>query len=166
MRCAKAKKRLGALLDGQMNGPAADELTRHVESCASCQRELETLRGVESFLRGALVPPGVPGFAARVASEAASRRAARARRPGVLAWLRLDAPIRAAAAFGCAAGLLLGMAMELSTRGAAAVPLDASDSTIAEAFGAGYLTDAPTGSIAEAYLSALGSPVAGKGGPR
>jgi len=167
MRCARARTKLGALLDGELPGRELDEVERHMEGCSACRGEFDRLRGVESLLQGALVPPEFPGFAERVAAEAARRRAAAAARPAVLAWLRLAAPVRAAAAFGCAAGLSLGIFLGT---GVARAPGEDGDfqamPRAADELGVGYLAEAPAGSLAEAYLSALGPSGPERGGSR
>jgi anti-sigma factor RsiW len=168
MRCSKARKGLGALLDGEFDPTAAGELRGHIESCPSCRSTLEELERVESFLGDALAPPHVPGFAARVAAEASSRlsRPVHTRaKPVAWAWPGRAAPARCAVAVGAAAGLLIGALMAFGIRSDTSVAGDPRDSYAVETYGMDYLTDAPRGSVAETYLSALALP-AGEEVPR
>ncbi len=166
MRCAKVRRKLGALLDRELDPTAAGELRGHIESCPSCRSALEELERVESFLGDALAPPHVPGFAARLADEA-RRRATESR------MIREAEPLpsgfgspstilmRVAAALVFAVGLTLGSLMGWSTwRGQTP---ESRPAAVAEAdplgvYSADCLTDAPEGSLTEAYMSVLTSP--------
>jgi anti-sigma factor RsiW len=169
MRCSKVTKMLGAFEDGELDAHVAEEVERHIAQCAACRREFEALRSVASFLGGALAPPEIAGFATRVAAAAAKRRAVHAVShigTGAFAWHRLATPVHAAAVFGCAVGLTLGILMGSGTTGTPADDTGASAASAADALGTGYLAEAPAGSLAEAYLSALGPYGQERGGSR
>lgn len=167
MRCSKARKGLGALLDGELDPTAAGELRGHIESCLSCRSALEELESVESFLGDALAPPPVPsGFAARLADQA--RR--RATENGMIREAEplpsgFGSPstvlMRVAAALVFAVGLTLGSLMGWSTwrgRTSESRPAAVAEADPLEIYSADCLTDAPEGSLTEAYMSVLTSP--------
>lgn len=61
------RKLLSAWLDGELSGPRADDLRRHLASCPRCRRELRALRGLAGLLAGSeRALPGEPEPSARL----------------------------------------------------------------------------------------------------
>ena len=77
----KADGTLQAYLDGELDGPAAAELTSHVAACAACARELDELRVLNTHAAAAFaVLPDVTAPMLRARAALAAERSARPRR--------------------------------------------------------------------------------------
>lgn len=66
MACKQYEDRLSNLedlLDGNLQGTARDELTRHLDECASCREEVEAARECSLLLREGLEPAPEPSGA-------------------------------------------------------------------------------------------------------
>ncbi len=50
MRCYKARKKLAAFLDGQLNLAQKEELQEHLEACLNCQEQLADLKQLDQAL--------------------------------------------------------------------------------------------------------------------
>jgi anti-sigma factor RsiW len=94
LTCYRTRKRIGAYLDGALEGAKAESAARHLAACAVCQGEAEGLRKMRALLRQALRPTGrveEPDWAAfwagivRGIEDAKHRAPVQARR---LVWLR------------------------------------------------------------------------------
>src|SRR5437870_12230063 len=94
--------RLGAWLAGTLPAAEADEVRRHLASCAACAEELGLLQAGTSIV--APLPAALPrlGFAARVAARATELRP---RPVGAPWWRRAFGGGLAAAAAAAGAGL-------------------------------------------------------------
>jgi anti-sigma factor RsiW len=53
LTCYRARRRLGAYLDGALEGADAGRTERHLTGCTSCQREVGELRRVKALVAGA-----------------------------------------------------------------------------------------------------------------
>jgi anti-sigma factor RsiW len=64
LTCYRARRRLGAYLDGALEGPDVRWTERHLATCASCQHEVGELRRVKSLVAaaGAIPEPDWTGF--------------------------------------------------------------------------------------------------------
>ncbi|MBI3826002.1 MAG: zf-HC2 domain-containing protein [Candidatus Rokubacteria bacterium] len=62
MICYLTRRRLGALLDGALQGTQARTAEAHLAWCARCQREAESLRGLQALLRRHAPPAGPPDW--------------------------------------------------------------------------------------------------------
>lgn len=155
MNCKQVRRRLSPYLDGELPDEVGARVRAHVAACARCAEELARLHSAGAALD---VLPGmtVPGGFAQSVRELASRQAARARRahrPAVFElWRAAPAPLRAAAMFALAFGLLSGGLMSGSTaavrsRSAAGAGEDAEAQLSVE-----FLDPASPGSVADAYL--------------
>jgi anti-sigma factor RsiW len=92
--CLIVRRRIGAYLDGALEGAQAEAAARHLARCAACRREADGLRRMRAMLQRTLGPAGSPaepdwtGFWPGIVRgiEAGSRapRAATARR----VWFR------------------------------------------------------------------------------
>jgi anti-sigma factor RsiW len=59
--CAAIKKHLAAFFDGELEGPAADEVAAHLDECARCRARLEDLESIDAPLRAIDPPPVAAG---------------------------------------------------------------------------------------------------------
>ncbi|MCE9559605.1 MAG: zf-HC2 domain-containing protein [Armatimonadetes bacterium] len=50
MNCRNASQSISAYLDGELTGTTMLELSRHLQECATCQSELESMRHIKSML--------------------------------------------------------------------------------------------------------------------
>src|SRR5207253_3985146 len=58
LTCYRTRKRIGAYLDGALEGPRAESAARHLAACTACQREADGLRKIRAMLQQALGPAG------------------------------------------------------------------------------------------------------------
>ena len=56
LTCYRTRKRIGAYLDGALEGPRAESAVRHLAACTACQQEAEGLRRMRALLQQALSP--------------------------------------------------------------------------------------------------------------
>ena len=63
LTCFRTRRRIGAYLDGALEGVAAQSTARHLSECRTCQGEAEALRRVRALLqRTAELRPGEPDW--------------------------------------------------------------------------------------------------------
>ncbi len=60
LTCFRTRRRIGAYLDGALEGDAEASAARHLAECATCQREAEELGRVKALLQRALAPSAAP----------------------------------------------------------------------------------------------------------
>lgn len=101
--CDDIRDWLSAYLDGELNARRREAIEAHLAGCDACRRELASLRQVSACLQAWTAPEPAPDLSARFAE----RLAARTKRPDAR-WLAVPW-LRAAAAAGLAAGLLLAV---------------------------------------------------------
>jgi len=152
MRCKNVKSRLNRYLDGELSDRKRHAVQRHVAACAACREALERLGAAEGVLRQLAEPPDVPtGFAQRVIARAARRRE---QRPFVAPFRKSFSPaMRVAAAAMVTLGLGVGVLMGLDLVRAPATPTDVPAADPHVVYGFDYLSDAPGGSLADAYIT-------------
>jgi anti-sigma factor RsiW len=56
LTCFRTRRRIGAYLDGALEGRVAETTAMHLKGCATCQREADTLRRLQAMLRRTLNP--------------------------------------------------------------------------------------------------------------
>ncbi len=73
MECRKARWLFSPFLEGELDGPQAEELEAHVASCAACRSEMEGLKRSVSLVEAlpSLSPP--PGLASLVMARVLQR---------------------------------------------------------------------------------------------
>ena len=149
MRCSEVENAIETFLDGTLAPHIREEVERHLDSCAGCRETLDRRRRLTVLLQSVHVPP-VPGaFADAVMGRARRVQASRSPVGGV--WLR-TLFMRVAAAVVLAAGVGAGAFMGVnSQRVPAPTDVGASD-TLAGAYNLDTLSDAPEGSVPQAYL--------------
>ena len=54
LTCLLTRRRIGAYLDGALDGPAGQSVAKHLGHCAGCQREAENIRRLRSLLQRTL----------------------------------------------------------------------------------------------------------------
>jgi hypothetical protein len=106
MKCAQARVELSARMDGELDGPAALALDRHLQTCKECRRHEEELQAVRSALR-VVSAEDVPDLTAEIMARVESAAPALDRRSR--RWARARTGLVAAAA---TIALLLGVTME------------------------------------------------------
>jgi anti-sigma factor RsiW len=156
MWCLTVKRKLNALLDAELTAAERTPIKEHLRECASCREALDRLRGVEAALAQTPAPPPVPGgFAERLMARTARRAEQASHRPVVVRlWPSFSPAMRVAAAAMLALGIGLGalMGWNLSRTPSKPSRLAASaDPNVV--YGVDYLSEAPSGSLADAYLT-------------
>ena len=130
-----------------------------VESCHDCQDALIGLRRLAAVLENAPAPPVPKGFAGRVMARACGRVGQR--RPFWATvelpfrwWMESAFPLRVGTAAVLTLGLTVGLLMGWDTaRGRAACGPAPEDADLLAVYNVDYLEEAPSGSLAEAYLA-------------
>lgn len=114
--CQRTRKNLAAYLSGELDGPHADRVARHLDGCGPCRRELAGWKDV--FEKAEAVRAGIgetlksvdwEGLSARIAHGAADRAERPARKPrpaGILG--RLFRPVLKPLYAGVGLGVLIG----------------------------------------------------------
>jgi len=72
MNCRQADERLSAYLDGELTPPEAEEVRRHLASCAACRAAFEQLQRTVQAVKDLPVLPAPEGFRARVMADVQS----------------------------------------------------------------------------------------------
>lgn len=162
MRCRTVQERLNASLDGLLQPSERAAMEVHLQGCPECQAALARLRRLSSLLEGIPSPPVPDGFSERLMARAYQRQAERCRsrilswRP-VLFWRGMPASMRVAAAAVLVIGFAIGALMGRGTsRTIAAAPQETGQVSMADTLGSynlDYLSEAPRGSLADAYLT-------------
>lgn len=152
MDCRKAKRELNRYLDGELPVRDRDHINWHLAECSSCRESLERLRVVGDALGELPEPPDLPaGFAERVIVRAERRLE---ERPAVVPfWKSFSPAMRIAAAAVLMLGIGLGALMARSLSTGASPPSSLGEADPSEVYGIDYLTEAPGGSLADAYLT-------------
>jgi len=155
MNCREIRARLSRYLDGEMSVTERGRMESHVDTCDPCRKALERLQAATEALTQLPAPPGVPqGFAERLRSLAAQRAPMQ---PAIVSFHdSLTPPMRFAAAAVLMLGLGLGALLSLDLNRADRVPKSQATTDPAAAYGLDVLTDAPDGSLADAYLALAG----------
>jgi len=58
LTCYRTRKRIGAYLDGALEGARAESAARHLAACTACQREAEGVLKIRALLREVLSQAG------------------------------------------------------------------------------------------------------------
>ena len=56
LSCLRVRRRIGAYLDGALEGAQADAAARHLAGCATCRRQADGLRRTQALLQRSLSP--------------------------------------------------------------------------------------------------------------
>ena len=163
MRCRKVKRHLSALLDGLTPSDERAGMEAHLRGCPECQAALARLRRLSSLLESPPTPPVPGGFTERLMALACQRRQHRRRGLRILSsgpmvfWRGMPASRRVAAAatvvMGLAIGALMGRDASRSIADAHLEPGRVGTADPAESYNLDYLSESPSGSLADAYLT-------------
>jgi len=159
MRCKHVTRRLDAYAAGEVPAEERSRIEAHLATCESCRQALTNLERMGDLFNRASLPPVPDGLAERVMALARTRAASPARATSLwsfAAWRQaLSIPMRAAAAvmlvLGLALGILMGRGVWSGPGPTTGTANSASDPLAA--YNVDYLTDTPSGSLAESYLS-------------
>ena len=169
MRCQKVQQDLSAFLDGVVPPDERVAMEAHLRGCPECQGALTRLRRLSSLLENIPAPPVPVGFSERLMARAYQRQP---QRHGlrilpsgpVVFWRNMPASRRVAAVAMVVVGLAVGTLMGRDTwRSIAATRSEAGRVGMADpadSYNFDYLSEAPRGSLADAYL-ALALPTEG-----
>ena len=175
MRCKTIQQKLDLFLAEELTATGRKQIQAHLQSCPDCRAELVRLKQLLALLKSdSAIPPVPEGFSSRLMAKASERLAARqppetvpARQsvPGSLwrlRWLQLATSVgrRAAQAAVLAGGLLMGVLMGQRTWQSAhpSNPHRALQADPVAVYELDYLSDAPAGSLTQAYLTLTRAP--------
>jgi len=148
MNCSKIIKHLSAYSDDEASPALAAQISNHLSTCSSCQKELVRLQSVYRFIDSGPILQSDPYMAARIKSRLISD-------PGIgsrpfLALLQQSlAP--AVIVAGLAIGILLGAQLHNVLR--QKQPVMAQHRTKVEQIDANMFMPTPDGSLTGAYIS-------------
>ncbi len=153
MNCRSTQSKLNRYLDGELSVRDRDPVEQHLRKCLSCRNELERLRVAADVMAALPEPPEVPAlFAERVMSRAARNVSRRGRLLGF--WQSVSPPMRIAAAAVLVIGLGVGIGMGWQTSIPPTVQAaETAQSNALDAYQLEYLNEAPSGSLADNYLT-------------
>jgi anti-sigma factor RsiW len=155
MHCENVQQQLNRFVAGDL--PMADRqaVQAHLAECAACRAKLAELDAVAGVVASTPTPPIPSGFASCVMAAARKRQKAQPVAVwNLLRWWRLtSAPMHAAAAAVLIVGLSVGAVL-----GWTSAPPEARAETAAEVdpvdvYQIDYLGEAPSGSLADSYLT-------------
>jgi len=152
MVCRNVRPKLNRYLDGELSAEERSRIEQHLGECKDCSEALEGLCAVAAALAKAPAPPDVPnGFAERVMAHAYRRTHTR---PAVVRlWHSFSPAMRYAAAAVLMLGIGLGALMARGISTDAPEPSGLATADPNEVYGLDYLSEAPGGSLADAYLT-------------
>ncbi len=162
MNCRNTRAQLSRYLDGEMSVTERGRIENHVNACELCRNALERLQCVSEALSRLPAAPEVPqGFAEQLRGLAAQRVPVQ---PSIVSFRDLlMPPMRFAAAAVLMLGLGLGAVLSLDLNRAGGTPESQTATDPAAVYQLDVLSDAPGGSLADAYLAlASGSNKGGK----
>lgn len=154
MRCETVEQGLDAYRTKGLDPQVQSQIDSHLADCRSCREALVRLERLAVLLGSDPVPPVPQGMAERIMTEA--RREFQAprpmdrKRPSLLCWWRsLTLPMQTAAAAVLAVGLAAGALMGRDTGQRLSL---AASGNFSEEHNFDYLSEAPAGSLVDAYL--------------
>ena len=166
MRCKAVRNKLDHLSRQELAPQMRARVEAHLSDCADCRRHLAAQERLAVLLTSLPKPPAISeGLGDRLMAAARERLAARRPVPGSLSrrrWLLPPASVgrKAAQAVAIAGGLLIGVLMGQQTwRFAhASIPHQAVEPDPVAVYQLDYLTDAPSGSLVQSYLTLTNTP--------
>ncbi len=161
MRCKTAQRKLEAYLGGELTEKEHARMEDHFASCAECGRALEHARQLHRMLSKKTTPPLPEGFHARLMARARGHRAKRSwgermlkpfgRTATMPVGLRVAAAAAVIAALGI--GVLIGRDMWRGQKPPEPQPPQVAEADPVRLYRIDYLAEAPSGSLAGAYVS-------------
>jgi len=167
MYCDWIQECLSAYLDGEIGEQMRAQLDEHLASCEGCREALARLRQVDALLGSASAPAVSERFTDRVMAQA--REHAAGRRQAFREfwspfhwWESSSLPMRAAAAAVLMVGVAAGAFMARDTWEPApsqpVVSVQSAEADVLATYNLDYLTDAPSGSLAQIYVTLASAP--------
>lgn len=155
MRCEDVLKQLTAFSSGELPADVRQAVQAHLAECAACRAALAEVDALAGVLAGAQAPPIPSGFASRVLAAARQRQKAEPLAAwNLMRWWRLaSAPMHAAAAAVLVIGLSVGLVLGWTSAPSAAQATTAAQPDPVDAYQIDYLGEAPSGSLADSYLT-------------
>lgn len=155
MHCENVQQQLNRFAAGDL--PVADRQTvqAHLAECAACRAKLAELDALAGVVASTPTPPIPSGFASRVIAAARQRQQAQPITAwNLLRWWRLtSAPMHAAAAAVLIVGLSVGVVLGWTSAPSAAQAETAAQVDPVDVYQIDYLGEAPSGSLADSYLT-------------
>lgn len=164
MHCKDFEKRLEAYLDGTLEPTSRNAFEGHIKTCGRCQDVLQQRRSLASLLQNTVVPPLPGNLAKHILAGAEQTLRDREKSPTFVFRLYplsafISSPMKLPAAAALVLGLALGILMAKDTlpqpSGGTTVNATISQSNIAASFKLDSLTDSPSGSLSEVYISMM-----------
>ena len=156
MRCARVRDKLDAYITESLAPQVRGDVAEHLETCKGCQAALERLLRLSSLLKESHVPAVPDGLAGRIVA-AAKPEAFEQRSPAARPRWRISfsIPMGVAAAAVLVAGVVMGALVARSAYSPVSVAV-ANQAAVADpvaVYNLDYLSEAPDGSLAQAYLA-------------
>ena len=166
MRCKAVRNKLDRFSRQELTPRMRDRVEAHLSDCADCRRHFAAQERLAVLLTRQPKPPAVlEGFGDRLMAAARERQAGRQSMPGSLwrlRWLSPPASVgrKAAQAVAIAGGLLIGVLMGQQTWRSAhsSISQHTTQPDPVAVYELDYLTDAPSGSLAQSYLTLTKAP--------
>ncbi|MGD8787003.1 MAG: zf-HC2 domain-containing protein [Phycisphaerales bacterium] len=163
MNCEQVRKKLNAYMDAELPEETIEKITTHLEKCQDCSGAITRLQSLTSVLEEVSTPEVPKGFTARVLACANERskstKSMQRKHAFVFQWYGpkfLTARTAAAAAvliFGLVIGGLMGLDIWQSPNIQSGGESQMTQVEPTDIYNLDYLTDAPKGSLADAYLT-------------
>jgi anti-sigma factor RsiW len=165
VRCEQVRQKLDAYEANELTAGVREQVAEHLAACDACRQVLARQRDLAALLRAVPAPPVPDGFRARLMAAARERPVTPPESPWRW-WASVSVPMRLAAAAVLLVSLSLGALMGFDTaRGTLPAPSTGVQVVQADptaVYNLDSLADAPSGSLAEAYLTLASAP-AGEG---
>ncbi|MEN6497583.1 MAG: hypothetical protein ABFD16_25060 [Thermoguttaceae bacterium] len=154
MRCETMEQGLDAYRTKGLAPQIQAQFERHLADCRSCRETLARLERLAILLGSDPAPPVPQGMAGRIMAEARRQfqtpQSVDRKLPSLLRWWQsLTLPMQAAAAVVLAVGLAAGAWMGRDTGQGSSL---ATSTTPSKEYSFDYLSEAPAGSLVDAYL--------------
>lgn len=158
MRCKQVRQKLDAFAAKELAAGVRDRVESHLAACEGCRQSLVRQRKLAALLGAVPAPPVPDGFAERLMAAAQERLAvdARSATPAEIRlrwWTSMPVPMRLAAAAALAISLSLGALMGRGVARGVATPSQSAQADPTAVYNLDSLTEAPSGSLADAYLT-------------
>jgi anti-sigma factor RsiW len=165
MRCRYVKQKLDRYIQGDLPEPMSGGIERHLHKCRNCADTLSRVNKLERLFEDTPLPPVPAGFSESLMQLARRRQyLQQAPEPAVIRiweWFDRTGLKQSAAAAVLVVGLAIGVLMGRDTWQSPAIQ-SVGKSQMAQVeptaiYKLDYLTDAPKGSLADAYLTLVSS---------
>ena len=163
MRCRYVKQKLDRYIQGDLPEPMSKRVERHLHKCRDCADTLSRIKTLAGLFEDTSLPPVPAGFSERLMQRAHQRQyLQQTSEPAVIRlweWFDRTGLNKSAAAAVLVLGLAIGMLMGWDNWQSPAIQ-SVGKSQMAQVeptaiYKLDYLTDAPKGSLADAYLTLL-----------